>query len=176
MRRATTDAIVLDRHRERTVVSAPNPCLPPPATSADRGSRAVGVPSCVRALAAFRRVKLLVCGYVAISTLTLIAIFLLRDDATAVNSAVWTRGTIVALSALFTLTFTVRATSGSRRAYLRLRIVSAVMLAAIAVIIALPGPFPVWMKLEQGLCGVLLAGVCTAANGKSLRALLGRTA
>ena len=176
MRRATTDAIVLDRHRERTVVSAPNPCLPPRATSADRGSRAVGVPSCVRALAAFRRLKLLVCGYVAISTLTLIAIFLLRDDATAVNSAVWTRGTIVALSALFTLTFTVRATSSSRRAYLRLRIVSAVMLAAIAVIIALPGTFPVWMKLEQGLCGVLLAGVCTVANGKSLRALFGGTA
>lgn len=92
------------------------------------------------------------------------------------NSAVWTRGTIVALSALFTLTFTVRATSGSCRAYLRLRIVSAVMLAAIVVIIALPGPFPVWMKLEQGLCGVLLAGVCTVANGKSLRALFGGTA
>ena len=30
------------------------------------------------------------------------------------------------------------------------------MLIAIAVIIALPGTFPLWMKLEQAVCGLLL--------------------
>ena len=37
------------------------------------------------------------------------------------NSAVWTHGTIVAVSALLLFTFTARAAGGSRRAYLRLQ-------------------------------------------------------
>ena len=57
-----------------------------------------------------------------------------------------------------------------------MRIVSAVMLAAIVVIIALPGTFPVWMKIEQGVCGVLLLGVCLIAYGKGLRASFGARA
>ena len=72
--------------------------------------------------------------------LTLVAIVLLRNHATVVNSAVWTHGTIVAASALLLFTFTVRAAGGSRRAYLRLWIASAVMMVAIAVIIASPAP------------------------------------
>ncbi len=114
--------------------------------------------------------KLLVSGYVGISALALVAIVLLRNNAAAVNSAVWTRGTIVAISAFLTFAFTVRAARGSRRAYLRLRIISAVMLVAIAVIIALPGTFPVWMKVEQGVSGLVLIGVTTVVNGKHLRA------
>jgi len=158
-------------------MSTSNPCLPPPARiSTHGGARADEHQNLPSAEAAFRRLTLLVGGYVAISAMTLVAILLLRRDAAAVNSAVWTRATIVALSASLTVTFTVLAARGSRRAYLRLRIVSAVMLAAIVVIITLPGTFPVWMKIEQGVCGVLLAGVCTVANGKSLRASFGATA
>jgi hypothetical protein len=36
----------------------------------------------------------------------------------------------------------------------RLRIVSAVVLVAIVVIIAPPGGFPLWLKIEQGGCGL----------------------
>ncbi len=97
------------------------------------------------------------------------AIFLLRNNHTAVNSAVWTRGTVVALSALLTFTFTVRTARGSRRAYLRLRIISAAMVVAIAVIIALPGTFPLWMKVEQGISGLVLIGVAAVVNGEHLR-------
>ena len=50
-------------------------------------------------------------------------------------------GVIVAASALLTFAFAVRTARGSRRAYLRLRIASAIMLAAIVVIIAIPGSF-----------------------------------
>ena len=155
-------------------MSTSNPCLPPPARiSTHGGSRADEHQNLPSAEAAFRRLTLLVGGYVAISAMTLVAIFLLRCDAAAVNSAVWTR---VALSALLTVTFTVRAARGSRRAYLRMRIFSAVMLAAIVVIIALPGTFPVWMKIEQGVCGVLLLGVCLIGYGKGLRASFGARA
>jgi hypothetical protein len=50
-----------------------------------------------------------------------------------------------------------------RRAYLRLRIVSTVMLVAIAVILAIPGDFPLWLKVEQAICGLLLLGVVIKA-------------
>lgn len=120
---------------------------------------------------AFRTVKRLVGCYLALSVLTLGAIALLRDDASAVNDAVWTRGTIVVVSAVLTFVFAVRAARGSRGAYRRLRIVSAVMVVAVAVIVALPGTFPLWMKIEQSVCGVLLLGVVVLVNGRRLRSL-----
>lgn len=47
--------------------------------------------------------------------------------------------------------------------------VSQIMLVVIVVIIALPGTFPLWMKIEQGVCGLLLLGVVVAVNSKHLR-------
>ena len=120
---------------------------------------------------AFHSTKLLVGSYAGISVLTLVAIALLRNHAAVVNSAVWTHGISVAASALLLFTFTVRAAGGSRRAYLRLRIASAVMVVAIAVIIALPGTFPLWMKIEQGVCGLVLIAVVVIVNGGHLRSL-----
>jgi hypothetical protein len=124
-----------------------------------------------RTQTALRSTELLVGGYLAISVLTLVAIVVLRNHAAVVNSAVWTHGIIVAVSALLLFTLTARAAGGSRRAYLRLRIASAVMVVAIAVIIALPGTFPLWMKIEQGVCGLLLIGVVAIVNGRHLRSL-----
>lgn len=118
---------------------------------------------------AFRAAKLLAGGYLLLSVLTLAAIVLLRDDSSAVNAAVWIRGTIVAVSALLTYLFAVRAARGSRRAYLRLRIVSAVMVVAIVVIVALPGTFPLWLKIEQSVCGVLLLCLVAIVNGRRAR-------
>jgi hypothetical protein len=120
---------------------------------------------------ALRGVRALVGAYLALSAVTLAAIVLLRHDVAAVNSAVWIRGMAVVASALLTTLFAARAAAGSRRAYLRLRIVSTVMVVAIALIIALPGPFPLWLKIEQGVCGLLLLGVAVRVNGPRLRAL-----
>jgi O-antigen/teichoic acid export membrane protein len=124
-----------------------------------------------RSVSALRSVQLLVGGYLAISVLTLIAIIALRNDAGVVNAAVWTRGTIVVVSALLTFAFARRAARGSRKGYLRLRIVSAVMLVAIVVIVSLPGTFPVWMKCEQAICGLLLLSVAVVVNGRHLRSV-----
>jgi hypothetical protein len=124
-----------------------------------------------RSAAALRSVQLLVGGYLAISVLTLGAIIALRNDAAAVNAAVWTRGTIVVASSLLTFAFARRAARGSRKGFLRLRLVSAIMLVAIVVIIALPGTFPLWMKCEQAICGLLLLGVALLVNGKHLRSV-----
>jgi hypothetical protein len=124
-----------------------------------------------RTQSALRRVVLLVGAYLGLSVLTVVAIVLLRDHRADVNSAVWTRGIIVAAVALLTFAFTVRAARGSSRAYLRLRIVSAIQVVAIAVIVSLPGTFPLWLKVEQASCGLLLLGVVLIANGKQLRSV-----
>ena len=132
-----------------------------------------GTQSAQRHQVALRGVRTLVLTYLGISVLTLVAIILLRNHTAVVNSAVWVRGTIVVASALLTLSFTVRAARGSHRAYLRLRIVTAVMVVAIATIISLPGTFPVWMKIEQGVCGLILLWVVVIVNGRHLRSLFG---
>ncbi|HEX6444305.1 MAG TPA: hypothetical protein VF053_04385 [Streptosporangiales bacterium] len=118
---------------------------------------------------ALRAVLTLVCGYLGLSVLTLAAAVLLRHHASIVTDAVWIRGTIVLASALLMTALAARTARGSRRAYLRLRIASAVMVVAIAVIVSLPGLFPVWMRIEQGACGLLLLGVVLVANGSRLR-------
>src|SRR6185369_10545758 len=111
-----------------------------------------------------RNVVWLISGYVAVSLLTLVAVIVFRHDASMVTTAVWIRGTIVAAASLLTLFFAVRAARGDRRMLRRLRIVTAAMLVAIVVIIALPGTFPVWLKLEQGICGLLLLAVVVQIN------------
>jgi hypothetical protein len=120
----------------------------------------------------FRALTALVRAYLVISVLGLLAVVLLRNDPTAVTPGVWIRMSIVVASALLTLAFTRRAAAGSKRALLRLRLVSAAMTVAIVVIVALPGAFPTWMRWEQALCGVILLGVAVLANGRRARALV----
>ncbi|MEV5960720.1 hypothetical protein AB0L70_03095 [Kribbella sp. NPDC051952] len=124
-----------------------------------------------RSAGALRNVQLLTAAYLTLSVLTLIAIIALRNHAAIVNDAVWVRGTIVVASSLLTFAFARRAARGSRRGFLRLRLVSGIMLVAIVVIIALPGTFPVWLKCEQAVCGLLLLGVALLVNGRHLRSV-----
>lgn len=123
---------------------------------------------------ALRGTRWLVGGYAILSVLTMIAVILLRDDTAMVNSAVWTRCIIVTATSLLTLLLTRRAAQGSRDAFKRLRIVSAAVVVAIAVIIAIPDPFPLWLKIEQGCCGLLLLGVVGLVNRASARAAFAR--
>jgi hypothetical protein len=120
-------------------------------------------------LKAVQRVRLLIGCYLGISVLTLAAVVLLRNNTAIVTPAVWVRGTVVVASALLTNVFAGQMARGSHSGYLRLRLVSAIMLAAIVAIIALPGTFPLWLKIEQGGCGLLLLGVVLIVNGKQLR-------
>jgi hypothetical protein len=114
-------------------------------------------------------VRLLVRCYLGLSVLALVAIVAMRHDPAAVTPAVWIRGTIVAASALLMTTFADRSARGSARAFLRLRIVSAIVEVAIVVIVALPGAFPVWFRIEQAVCGLLLLVVVLLVNGGRLR-------
>ena len=120
--------------------------------------------------AGFRPVLLLTGAYAALSVLTLVVIVLFRNDRAMVTDAVWVRATIVFASSLLTFAFARSAARGSRKGLLRLRIVSAVMLVAIVVIVVLPGLFPLWLRIEQAACGLLLLGVTVLVNGRRLRA------
>ena len=104
-----------------------------------------------------RTTRNLVASYLTLSVLTVLAVFLMRNHAGLVNPAVWVRTCIVAASAALMMSFVIR------RAYTRLRIVSTVMLVAIAVILAIPGDFPLWLKVEHAACGLLLVGVVVKA-------------
>ncbi|MFG2093596.1 hypothetical protein [Streptomyces sp. NPDC048612] len=125
---------------------------------------------------AFRNTKLLVGCYAGLSTLTLLAIILLRHHPGIVTDAVWVRATLVVATSLLMTSFAARTARGHSRSYLRLRLASGIMLAAIAVIIVLPGTFPLWLKIEQGVCGALLTGVTAIGNGRQLRSAFAPTA
>lgn len=125
---------------------------------------------------AFRNIQRLIWAYLAIGILALGAIVLMRHDSTDVNSAVWTRAIVVTVTAVLLVMFAARAARGSRGAFRRLRLVSIITPVVIAVIIVLPGTFPLWMKIEQGICGLVMVGVATVANGRHLRQLFARQA
>jgi cytochrome bd-type quinol oxidase subunit 2 len=124
-----------------------------------------------RTVRAFRTVRRLLLAYLAVSVAAMLAIVAMRDDAAEVNPAAWTRAIIVVVTAVALLLFCAGAARGSRGAYRRLRIIAGITPVAIAVIIALPGTFPLWLKVEQGVCGLIMAGVVVVANGRQLRTL-----
>ncbi|MDO0930221.1 hypothetical protein QQY66_00240 [Streptomyces sp. DG2A-72] len=118
------------------------------------------------ARAALSKIKSVVGYYLGLCVVTLVALYLLRDHHNLVNDAAWTRGIIVTASAVLTYSFAAR---GNAKGLLRLRIVSIVMIVAIAVIISVHGTFPTWLKVEQAVCGLLLLRIAVLANGKRVR-------
>jgi len=128
-----------------------------------------GIPQEVRTASGMRTVRRLVGCYLALSVATLAAIVVLRNHSSLVNPAVWVRCSIVTVTAMLMMSFAARAARGSARSFLRLRLASGIMLVAITVILALPGDFPLWIKLEQGVCGLLLLPVVVLVNGSRIR-------
>jgi hypothetical protein len=113
---------------------------------------------------AFQPIKVLVACYVGLGLLGLGATILLRDDPQRVNTAVWVRGTIVLATSALMYLLAEKASRGSRAAFIRLRIASSVVPLAIVVLVALPDPFPVWMKMQQALCAIVVAGAAVLVN------------
>ncbi|TYK46100.1 hypothetical protein [Actinomadura decatromicini] len=117
-----------------------------------------------------RIAKALLGGYAAVSVLTLLAIAALSGDPDLVTGPVWVRGTILAAASLITFALGVSMARGSRSAYRRVRIIALAQVAAIVVIESIPGSFPVWFKVENGVCGTLLAIVVLLTLARTVRA------
>lgn len=103
----------------------------------------------------------LVLGYVALSLVTVVALAALSVLAPHdVTVEAWVRGLVVAGTSLLTLLFARRARSGGAKALLRLRIIVAVLIAAVLGVLFFL-PLPLWMVIEQALCGVILVATAT---------------
>ncbi|RZQ61264.1 hypothetical protein [Amycolatopsis suaedae] len=108
-------------------------------------------------------------GYAAVSVLTLLAIVVFSGNAAMVTEAVWIRGSILAVASLVTFAIGVSMARGSRRDYRRVRLIAGAQVVAIVVIESVPGAFPVWFKIENGVCGALLVIVVLLTFARSVR-------
>jgi hypothetical protein len=107
----------------------------------------------------FRPIKLLVLCYVALAVVGFGVTLGLRDDPQFVDTTVWVRNSTVLLTSVLMYGLAESAARGNRSAFKRLRIVSIVIPVAVIVLIAIPGAIPMWMKLQQALCGLVVAAV-----------------
>jgi len=113
-------------------------------------------------------VKLLA-AFLVISVSTVAAVVLMRHNPALVTTAVWVRTPLVAASAAVLLLFARRAAAGHRSSFRRLRIISMVVLAAIIGVVSWPGAFPVWLRVEQAVCGVFMLSVVAHTNLRVVR-------
>jgi len=111
-----------------------------------------------------RAIRLYVGSYLGISLGALLVLAALHGNHHQASQEAWVHGIIVATTSLLMATFARGTIRGNGNMYLRLRITSTVMVVAIAVTSAIPGDFPVWMKAEQIVCGLLLVGLIVALN------------
>ncbi|GAA4155888.1 hypothetical protein [Leifsonia shinshuensis] len=121
--------------------------------------------------AALRPVLVLLGCFVALSAAFLGSLPVLAAFGVAVDIAIWIRGSFVLASAVLLLIFAIAAARGSRSALLRLRIIAPIVLAAIVVIVSIPGFLPDWVRLEQAVCGALVLPVAIIVNLPRTRAL-----
>lgn len=107
----------------------------------------------------------------AVSALALAAAAVLAVvDPVEVNWVVWLRGTVVAVASVVFVLVTRAAAKGSRAAYTRMRWIS--ILAPIGIFLILIAPdsgYPLWMKIEQGIVGVIIVAIAVILNRRTMR-------
>lgn len=121
------------------------------------------------ALDAVRRLWWL-CAAVSLLALAVAAVLAIVDPA-EVNWVVWLRGSVVAVASLVFVVVTRAASRGSRRAFTRMRWISIIAPIGIGLIIISPDSgYPLWMKIEQGVIGILIVAIAVLLNRRSTRA------
>jgi len=68
----------------------------------------------------------------------------------SVSPAVWVRSTIILIVSLFMLLCSLKMRRGRRWAYVRAKWIAILGTIGFVGVAALPGPFPAWMRIEQG--------------------------
>jgi hypothetical protein len=113
--------------------------------------------------------RVLLGGYAALSVRALLAIVVFSGNPDVVTGAVWIRGSVLAVASLITFALGVSMATGSRSNYRRVQIIALAQVVAVVVIECIPGAFPVWFKVENGVCGALLVIVVLATSARSVR-------
>jgi hypothetical protein len=114
--------------------------------------------------AAFRPILVLLIAFLAVSAAMLAFLGVLSAVGVGVDSAIWIRCSFVFASAVVLLLISGGAARGSRAAWVRLRIISPVVVIAVIVIVSIPGFLPDWVRVEQAVCGLLVLPVAIIAN------------
>jgi len=110
------------------------------------------------------------CAAVSLIALAAAAVLAIVDPA-EVNWVVWLRGSVVAVASLVFVVVTRAAARGSRRAFTRMRWISIIAPIGIGLIIVSPDSgYPIWMKVEQGLIGILIVAIAVLLNRRQTRA------
>jgi peptidoglycan/LPS O-acetylase OafA/YrhL len=88
--------------------------------------------------------------------LLLLVAFALRHS---ISPAVWVRSTIILVVSLFLLLCAKQMRRGRRWAYVRAKWIAALGAIGFVGVAALPGPFPAWMRIEQGAQALVFLAV-----------------
>lgn len=126
--------------------------------------------------AIFRPVLILLTGFLAVSGAMVAVLVALSRFGADIDVTIWIRCSLVLASSIVLLLLAVNAARGSRNACLRLRIISPVVVTAVIVIVSIPGFLPVWVRIEQGVCGALVLPVAILVNLPQVRAVFPRGA
>ncbi|MFE6996540.1 hypothetical protein ACFVAE_11325 [Microbacterium sp. NPDC057659] len=121
--------------------------------------------------ATFRPVLILTSAFTVLSAAMIAYLAVTSATGIRFEPAIWVRCSLVLASAIVVLLFAVSAARGSRGAWVRLRIVSPIIVAAVIVIVSIPRFLPDWVRLEQAVCGLLLLPVAIIVNLRRTRAL-----
>jgi hypothetical protein len=125
---------------------------------------------------AFRPVLALLACYLLVSAATEAVLVGQSVAGIRVDGAEWTRCSIVLASAIAALLLAIAASRGHRTAFLRVRIISVVVVIGLGVVAAIPGFLPPWVRIEQAVCGLLLLPVAILVNLPRTRALFPKPA
>lgn len=124
---------------------------------------------------ALRPVVGLIGAHLVLSLAAIVVLIADSGNPSVATQDAWVHGVIVAATAVLLLTFAVRALGGSRPAYVRLRVSSGILLAALIIIAALPGAFPVWMRAMEAASALCLAIAVVLVNTGATRARFANT-
>jgi len=126
--------------------------------------------------AAFRPALLLGGAFATVSAAMIVFLGIASAAGSGFETAIWIRCSLVLASALVVLAIAASAARGSRGAWVRLRIISPIIVIAVVVIVSIPGFLPDWVRIEQAICGLLLLPVAILVNLPRIGALFPKTA
>ena len=147
-------------------VSAEAPSLPPATIPVP-----VPTPVTARTDDPTRRIFTLLHINTGLSVAFLGMAFLFRDG---LDPVVWIRAAGVLVLSLMSLLWATRMRDGARSAWLRMLWVSVAGPIGIAALVLLPGPYPMWARVEQAVQGLLLLGVAWGVTRPQVRARIVR--
>ncbi|MER7466858.1 hypothetical protein [Streptomyces sp. NPDC097981] len=123
-----------------------------------------------RTRAAFATTKTGVTLYGALTAAAFLAVVVVASTGHVVNPFMWIRAILLPFITVLLHRLTVSASQGSRRAFERLRGLSAVFPIAVTGVDLIPGVCPLWYAVMQTVCMLPVIRIAFTTRGSALRA------